>query len=121
MEGAHELKALGVNINEGLDRVMGDEDLYGMMLGMFVDMIENDAPINLNEFDNSDYTELIERVHTLKGTTGNLSIIPLFEGYTKTLELLRDERPQEAKAAYEEMLSVQGEIIDCIKQHIIKE
>lgn len=116
MEGTHALEALGVNITEGLDRVMGDEDLYEMMLGMFVDMI-NDSPISLEEFDSSDYSELIERVHTLKGTTGNLSIIPLFEGYTKTLELLRDERPQEAKAAYEKMLPVQSEILDCIRQN----
>lgn len=115
MKSAESLKALGVNVEEGLDRVMGDEELYGMMLGMFIDMI-NDANIKLEDFDGSNLDDLIKNVHTLKGTTGNLSLTPLFEGYKETLGLLRDNKPKEAKAVYEKMLSVQSDIIDCIKQ-----
>lgn len=32
-----ELKDLGVDVEEGLERVMDDEPLYEMMLGMFID------------------------------------------------------------------------------------
>ena len=45
-----ELKQSGVNVDEGLERVMGDRDLYEMMLGMFVDSVR-DNPIALEEFD----------------------------------------------------------------------
>ena len=47
-----ELKGFGVNVNEGLDRVMGDNSLYEMMLGMFVDAIET-TPISLEESSGS--------------------------------------------------------------------
>lgn len=116
MEYVEALEALGVEVKEGMDRVMGDGDLYKMMLGMFVEVVEG-SPVKLEDFDSSDHDELIKQVHTLKGTTGNLSITPLFEGYKKTLELLRANQPKEAKAAFEKMLPVQSEIVDCIKSH----
>ena len=115
MKSAESLKALGINVEEGLDRVMGDEELYEMMLGMFIDMI-NDANIKLEDFDGDNLDDLIRNVHTLKGTTGNLSLTPLFEGYQETLGLLRDNKPKEAKAVYEKMLPIQSDILDCIKQ-----
>ena len=109
-----ELKGLGVNVNEGLDRVMGDDSLYEMMLGLFVDAVESNS-ISLDEFSGSDLDGLTRKVHTLKGTTGNLSLTPLFSGYMKTLELLRGGRPAEAKEEFERMLPVQEKIVGCIK------
>ena len=74
-----ELRTLGVDTAEGLDRVMGDSDLSEMMLGMFVDAVKN-ADISLDEVSGSDLDGLIRTIHTLKGTTGNLSLTPLFNG-----------------------------------------
>ena len=111
-----ELSTLGVDTDEGLDRVMGDTDLYVMMLGMFVDAIR-DADISLDEFSGGDLDGLIRKIHTLKGTTGNLALTPLFEGYNKALGLLRDGQPAQAKAEFEQMLPVQVKILDCINQH----
>lgn len=110
------LEILGVDVNEGMDRVMGDKELYEMMLGMFVEMIE-ESPLEPADFDNGDRDELIKQVHVLKGTTGNLSIVPLFEGYSKALGLLRDGKTKDAKTVYEKMLPVQRKIIDYIRQH----
>ena len=114
MSFVESLEALGVNVKEGVDRVMGDQELYETMLDMLVEEVES-YPINLKDFDNSDYDELTKRVHMLKGTTGNLSITPLFEGYEKALGLLRNKQPGEAKAVFEKVLPVQAKIIDCIK------
>ncbi len=111
-----ELNALGVDTAEGLDRVMGDSDLYVMMLGMFVDAVRN-ADISLDEFSGSDLDGLIRKVHTLKGTTGNLSLTPLFNGYNGTLGLLRSGQYGQARAEFERMLPVQAKIVDCINQH----
>lgn len=116
MSFAETLEGLGVNVKEGVDRVMGDQELYETMLGMFVEEVES-FPISVSDFDSSDYDELIKRVHMLKGTTGNLSITPLFEQYTKALGLLRGKKPGEAKAVFEKVLPVQTAIIDCIKNH----
>ena len=116
MDFFDELRGLDVNVDEGLERVMGDGDLYAMMLDMFVTAIDT-TPIRPEEFDDSPLDELIGKVHTLKGTTGNLSIQPLFTRYTQSLTLLREGKPAEAKAAYLELLPVQEKILDCIKKH----
>lgn len=112
-----DLKALGVDVDEGLERVMDDEPLYEMMLGMFIDTVNNNS-IEMADFDADSLDELIGRVHALKGLTGNLAMTPLFKGYLQMLDLLRNDRPKEARGEYERILSIQVEIMDCIKRYI---
>jgi len=111
-----ELRSMGMNVDEGLDRVMGASDLYEMMLGMFVDSVR-DNPIHAGDFDENDLDELIKRVHTIKGVTGNLSLTPLYDGYNQALVLLRSGKPKEAKAEYEKLLPIQNEAVECIKRN----
>lgn len=111
-----ELKELGVNVDEGLERVMDDEPLYEMMLGMFIDTV-NSNPIELVDFDSDSTEVLTERVHALKGLTGNLAMTQLFEGYMQMLNLLRTGRPKEAGKEYERILPAQTAIMDCIKRY----
>ena len=116
MDLLNELEGLGVNVKEGMERVMDDKDLYTMMLDMFVTAIDT-TPIQPEDFDGGTLDDLIAKVHTLKGTTGNLSIQPLFTRYTKSLGLLREGKPAEAKAVYLELLPFQEQILECIKRH----
>lgn len=111
-----ELKSLGVDVDEGMERVMGDADLYEMMLGMFLDSLR-DNPVALEDFDGNDLDKLIKGIHTLKGITGNLGITPLFDGYTESLGLLRGNRPKEAKAVFARILPVQTDIVACINRN----
>lgn len=111
-----ELKGLGVDVNEALDRVMGDEDLYVMMLGMFLSSVAEN-PVSPEDFNGADLEGLTKRVHTLKGITGNLGLTPLFNSYTESLGLLRSGDGKGAKAVYEKLLPVQTSIIDCIQRH----
>lgn len=116
MKLLEELETLGVDVKEGMGRVMDDESLYIMMLDMFISAVE-DTPIRPEDFDADNLEELIGRIHTLKGTTGNLSLLPLFKSYTETLTLLRENKPGEAKAVFSGLLPVQAEIIGCIRRH----
>ncbi len=111
-----ELNDLGMKVKEGRERVMGDDSLYVMMLGMVVVAVGANSN-TVEEFSQNDLDGLIRKVHTLKGTTGNLSLTPLFDGYMATLGLLRGGKPAEAKAEFERMLPVQEKIIDCIKRN----
>ena len=111
-----DLSMLGVDTEEAMDRVMGDQDLYEMMLGMFVDGLQSSI-ISLSEFDSDNIDELIKKVHTLKGTTGNLSLTDLFNRYNKTLVLLRAGQTGMARAEFEQLLPIQKEIVDCINKH----
>ena len=116
MDFFDELRSLDVNVDEGKERVMGDADLYTMMLDMFVTAIDT-TPIQPEDFDGGALDDLIGKVHTLKGTTGNLSIQPLFTRYTQSLGLLREGKPAEAKAVYLELLPIQEQILECIRKH----
>lgn len=113
-----ELKELGVNVEEGLERVMDDAPLYETMLGMFIDKV-NDNQIAMEDFEAEDLDVLISRVHILKGLTGNLAMTPLFTGYLQMLDLLRTGRPREAAKEYERILPVQVTIIECINRNLI--
>ena len=116
MDFFDELKSLGVDVDEGKERVMGDADLYTMMLDMFVTAIDT-TPIQPEDFDGGTLDDLIGKIHTLKGTTGNLSIQPLFTRYTQSLTLLREGKSAEAKAVYLELLPFQEKILECIRRH----
>lgn len=111
-----ELNALGANTKEALTRVMDDEDLYVMMLGMFTDALKSD-PVREEEFHAGDLDPLIRKVHTLKGTAGNLSITPLFESYTQILGLLRQNEPAQAQRVWKTMLPVQEKVVACIERY----
>ena len=67
-----ELRTLGVDVDDGLKRLMGNEKLYTKLLGSFVKMMKSQAVDT--EFDAADCTEAIERAHAIKGTAG---IFPL--------------------------------------------
>jgi len=111
-----ELRALNVDVDEGLNRVMGDSSLYEMMLGMFLDSV-NGNPVEPADFDADDVTKTIERVHMLKGVTGNLAMTRLFTEYTQILGLLRAGETKQAKESFERLLPLQEEIMNCIKRH----
>ena len=110
-----ELKKLGLNAKEGLERVLGDEELYEMMLGM--SRSGQEQPVSPKAFMGEEQEELIKRVHTLKGVAGNLAITPLFKGYTRTLEFLRAGQPKQAQEEYERISLLQEEILACIRRH----
>ncbi len=105
-----ELRELGVDVDAGLERVMGDESFYEMTLDMFLDSVDEN-PIELTDFDANDLETLIGRVHILKGLTGNLEMTPLFAGYMQALDLLRLNQPGKARKEYEQLLPVQEAII----------
>lgn len=111
-----ELKELGVNTDEGVQRLMGNASLYERMLGTFTKLI-NDTSVKAEDFDGDDCAEIIEKTHALKGVSGNLSITPLYDAYTEMVNLLRQGKPSQARECFEKILPVQTEIIDCIEKH----
>lgn len=111
-----ELKELGVDIDGGLKRINGNEKLYTRLLGSFVKAI-NTYQVS-TDFDESQIDEMIEKTHAIKGTSGNLSITPVYEAYTKAVDLLRTGKPEEARTILEQVLPVQEKIVACIEKHM---
>lgn len=111
-----ELKELGVDVDGGLKRINGNEKLYTRLLGSFVKAI-NTYRVSA-DFNESQIDEMIEKTHAIKGTSGNLSITPVYESYTKVVDLLRTGKPEEARTILEQVLPVQEKIVACIEKHM---
>ncbi len=116
MDLLEELKTLGVDTEEALQRMGGNRSLYERMLVKFLDMMQKN-PIS-PDFSGEDYADVTEAVHTVKGVTGNLSITPLFEAYSKMVELFRGKEPEQAREILVQILPVQEQILECIKKNI---
>jgi len=110
-----ELKGLGVNTDEGLQRMGGNASLYERMLVKLKDMMK-ESPVRM-DFDSNDYSEVLESAHSIKGASGNLAVTPIYEFYTEFVKLLREQQPEEAKKILEKALPVQDEIIACIERY----
>lgn len=111
-----DLKELGVETEEGLQRMMGNASLYERMLGTFIKLMD-DYAIQPEDFDCDDCSEMIEKTHAIKGASGNLSLTPVYTAYTEIVNLLRENKPAEAKLLFEKIQPVQEEIIQCIQKY----
>jgi HPt (histidine-containing phosphotransfer) domain-containing protein len=67
--------------------------------------------------EGGDPNKAVDNAHTLKGVTGNLSIMPLYTAYTEIVNLLRQGQENEAAEVLKEILPIQEEIISCIKAY----
>lgn len=110
-----ELRQLGVNVDEAVGRMMGNEAVYQRILGKFPAMLESAALST--DFDGNDCKSVIEKAHTLKGATGNLSLTPLYEAYTKITNLLREGEVESARELLAEIWPVQEKIVACIRKY----
>lgn len=110
-----EIKTLGVDVEEGTDRLMGNTALYERMLVKFADMLK-ETPVS-PDFSEEECAEALQNIHALKGAAGNLSIRPLYEAYTEIVNLLRAGEIPRAKDEIRGILPVQEEIAACIRKY----
>ncbi len=81
------LRTFGADTDKGLERCMNKEDFYLRLVCMAVE----DANVEKLRaaIENNDLDQAFEAAHALKGTTGNLSLDPLYEPLCEITELLR--------------------------------
>lgn len=115
MEFIEELAGLGVDVEEGMNRVLGDHELYEGMLEMFADEVGT-AHIRQADFDGGSLKTLTGQVRRLRGIAANLCLTPLLDAYTKTLEFLDGGQPDKAKDVFIKTLQVQTAIVNCIEK-----
>ncbi|MCD8130183.1 MAG: hypothetical protein LUE16_02710 [Lachnospiraceae bacterium] len=115
MEFFEEMKTLGMDVEEGLDRMVGNAALYERMLAKFADMLD-ETPVT-DDFHDGDCEEVTRCIHALKGAAGNLSIRPLYDAYTEIVNLLRAGEISQAKNEIRRILPTQERIVECIRRH----
>lgn len=116
MSMLNELKALGADVDGTLENLNGKQSLYERLIFKFLKMMrEKDVPL---DFDETDYSEITDRVHMIKGGAGNLGIAPIYEGYNEALRLLRAGDPAQAKLILRQLVPVKQAILDCISRYV---
>lgn len=94
------LTRAGIDCEQGLSRCMGDEELFGEILALFLD--DHSLEQAGEALDRGDYVAMFPFVHTLKGVCGNLSMTQAYHEASELTELLRDgvSDPVPIKAKY---------------------
>lgn len=110
-----ELKELGANVDEAMQRFMNNAALYEKMLKKLPKMLDGAQVIAA--IDQGKIDSAIETAHTLKGVLGNLSITPLYESYTEIVTLLRKGDPEKAKSILEESIPIEKKVAACIEKY----
>jgi len=110
-----ELEQNGVNIKDGLKRLMNNQAIYEKLLKKLPESINQQEVLPF--IDSNDIDTAIVNAHTIKGVTGNLGVTPLYTAYTEILALLRGGKIEEARKLYVETSVVQKEILDIINKY----
>ncbi len=110
-----ELKEMKVDTDEAINRFMNNSALYEKMLLKVPANIEK-LPV-LSFMDAGDYSTAVANAHTIKGVAGNLSLTPLYTAYTEIVNLLRADKPDEARKVLVDILPVQEQMVSCIKKY----
>lgn len=89
------LTAVGIQIEEALERFMDSESMFERFLGKF---LEDETYSQLKEaLEKGDIETAVVKSHTLKGVTGNLSMKHLYQLTSRQVELLRAGKLDEAR------------------------
>ena len=96
-----ELKALGVNTEEGLGRCMNNEAFYLRLVKMALD---DDGYARLRAaIETHDLDEGFERAHALKGMLGNVSLTNLLDPILEMTEALRAREDRDYSGLLDKM------------------
>ena len=85
------LRAWGANVDEGLQRCLGNETFY---LNLVQRTMQDPSFGKLSEAVSAgDLDRAFDAAHALKGVTANLALTPLCEPVQEITELLRSKTP----------------------------
>lgn len=90
------LESAGIDVQEGLDRMMGNEALYERLLGRFLDDVSCDRIAEAIVAEDAEAAA--GAVHALKGVAGNLSIKSVYETASLQCALFRSGEWEQAVA-----------------------
>lgn len=95
------LKEYGADVETGLSRCAGNENLYLRLVGICGEELSSNAlgeALEANELDKA-----FDIAHKLKGGVTNLALTPVAEPVCELTELLRHKTPGDYKGIYEKI------------------
>jgi Hpt domain. len=122
MELLDQLKEYGVDVDTGVARFVGKQDLYVKFLGKFLQDTSFEGM--KNSIEQKQYLEAFEYAHSLKGVCGNLSLSPVTEQVSELTEILRNKETlseseqQKVQELLDAMTKSYGDVVQILKQHL---
>ena len=103
-----ELRNAGADVETGLSRCVGKEDLYLKLVNMGL----GDAKFEElgTALQANDLQKAFELCHALKGVIGNLALTPLFEVLSALTEKLRNKEAADYSAMYSDILAIRKKL-----------
>lgn len=83
------LRAYGANVEEGLGRCMNMEPFYLRIVGMVKDDVDGSFARLKAAMAERDTEKTFEAAHALKGSTGNVSLTPIFKPVCALSDMLK--------------------------------
>lgn len=102
------LIGVGIDLEDALNRFMGNEDLIIHFLCKFSDDMNYKSLVEA--FEANDAKAALAASHALKGVSGNLSMTRLYELLTAQVNALRNDNFDAAKAMMDDITAVYNEI-----------
>lgn len=88
-----QLEEGGADVDVTLKRFMGNEAIYMKFILKFLD--DKNYDMIMDSLAKKDYAGAFAGAHSLKGVSGNLGLIPVYEVSSLITELLRDKQDEE--------------------------
>ena len=103
--GAHDKEPLpdvsGLDVGDGLTRVLGNRETYGRVLTLFRDNHADDAEAIGRAIDEEEWGSAEHLAHTLKGVSGNIGAKAVFKAATALEKAIRERLEGDASPALE--------------------
>lgn len=102
------LKNNGTDIETGLARCLGKEDLYLKLVKM---VLEDTKFEKLGTaIQDADLTGAFELCHALKGVAGNISVTPLYDALSEMTEKIRNKENADYLSMYSDILLIRSKL-----------
>ena len=106
------LTQAGIEVDQALGRVMNNEGLLERLLQKFLE--DRNYSTLAEAMQNRQYAQALDAAHTLKGICGNLSMQGLYLLSSRLVDLLRQERWEEASLVLPELTEAYQAILDAV-------
>ncbi|MBO6129855.1 MAG: Hpt domain-containing protein [Pseudobutyrivibrio sp.] len=106
------LRQFGANVDEGLERCMGDGDFY---LELIPDALVESYYKSIEDLIlSNDYHQAFEVAHSLKGILSNLALTPILEPVSEITEGLRANKEMDYSPYISDMWAKRNKLLEMI-------
>ena len=91
----------GIDTKRGLSRMAGNCDTYSRMLMQFAESRADSIKSIISDIENKDFEKACNAIHALKGVSGNLGIMEVYENMVELEKAVKDQNEEVTESLLE--------------------